>query len=122
MTIIGPELVAVLHAMAMQGAGQAPEWVFADALKRAAMLAAGQAVDVVFSDFQLLGRLDGWDLHRTVSTDYPDTGFILTSAQSLRQEWQENGVLFVPKPYSHAVVIALINRVIKERNERRDER
>ncbi len=82
------------------------------------LLAAGQAVDVVFSDFQLQGQLDGWDLHRTVVTEYPRTGFILTSAQTPRPEWKEQGVLFVPKPYRHEAVIGLIERVIDRKDER----
>lgn len=86
------------------------------------LLAAGPSVDVVFSDYQLLGRLDGWDLRRIVSSGYPGTGFILTSAQNLRPEWRDDGVLFVPKPYSHAAVLSLIGRVIETQDEQRHER
>lgn len=78
------------------------------------LLAAHPGIDLVFSDFQLKGKLDGWDLHRAVSTEYPGTGFILTSAQNLRPEWRENGVLFVPKPYRHEAVLSLIGRIIDD--------
>lgn len=85
------------------------------------LLATSLEVDVVFSDFELLGELDGWDLHRTVSTTYPGMGFILTSARTLRQEWKESGVLFVPKPYSPEAVLNLIGRVIDSKESRKRE-
>jgi two-component system, response regulator PdtaR len=87
-----------------------------------ALLAASPEIDVVFSDFELFGELDGWDLHRIVSANYPGMGFILTSARTLRQECEDNGVFFVPKPYSQEAVLNLIGRVIDSKeNRRRDE-
>lgn len=76
------------------------------------ILRAGPPVDAVFSDYQLLGPLDGWDLHGSVTTLHPEVAFILTSAQNLRQEWQQAGVTFVPKPYCSEAVVATIRQAI----------
>jgi DNA-binding NtrC family response regulator len=79
------------------------------------LLRARQRVDVVFSDFQLLGPLDGWDLFRSVSAAYPSAIFILTSAQTVRAEWQDGPAAFVPKPYQPRTVVDTIKRVAELR-------
>lgn len=79
-----------------------------------ALLRAGHSVDAVFSDYQLLGPLDGWHLRQAVAECFPDMAFILTSAQDIRAEWQQHGVLFVPKPYRPETVLHTINRAISD--------
>ncbi len=62
-------------------------------------LQTGGSADVVFSDIQMPGSMDGIELARRISAEYPDIKIIITSGNAgLRQLAGANS--FISKPYS----------------------
>lgn len=84
------------------------------------MLSSGHCVDAIFSDYQLLGPLNGYDLYRAVSVEYPDIVFILTSAQMMMQHLADEGIAFTPKPYQPHAVVEAITRAVANRETDND--
>jgi CheY-like chemotaxis protein len=74
---------------------------------------AGVRIDGVFSDVELPGSLDGLELVRRLRTEHPDLPIVLTSGG--RQF--ELDMLFFPKPYSVAEVVAFFANLAAGRQD-----
>jgi CheY-like chemotaxis protein len=73
-------------------------------------------VTVILSDVEMPGKLDGVALAALVRDQWPAISVVLTSGQAASTlATLPAEILFVPKPYSPATVVALIARLAKPR-------
>ena len=79
-----------------------------DALAR---LRNGLAVDVLFTDVNLAGRMDGTALARNARELFPELIVVYTSGTVGKVAEAVAGSVFVPKPYTPALVGCLLSQL-----------
>lgn len=81
----------------------------ADADQALAALAAHPEIGVLFTDIAMPGRLNGCDLAREVHVRRPDISVVMTSGQSIPDDWEiPPEAIFIAKPYSLNAVADMI--------------
>ena len=77
----------------------------------ATMLMRGREVVMIFSDVRLPGAMDGLDLAREAKVRWPHLTVVLTSGNAGdRLQALPAGVIYMPKPWQAAEVLALAER------------
>jgi DNA-binding response OmpR family regulator len=77
----------------------------------ATMLMRGRDVVMIFSDVRLPGAMDGLDLAREARVRWPHLAVVLTSGNpGDRLRGLPEGVIYMPKPWEAAEVLALAER------------
>jgi CheY-like chemotaxis protein len=74
-------------------------------------LQSGRHVDLVFTDINMPGSLNGVELTKIVSAEYPDTRVIMTSGRVPANAIQSVGP-FISKPYTIDDALAVIDRML----------
>jgi CheY-like chemotaxis protein len=69
--------------------------------KAMAVFTAGEAVNILISDIYLGPGMDGVQLATWVRSNFPDVRILLTSGWAVAEDASPDGVVFVPKPYTH---------------------
>lgn len=74
------------------------------------LIGAGERVDLVFSDINMPGAMDGNGLARWILQAHPSIKVITTSGG---RRASNGSSIFVAKPYDHAELVRLIERLLE---------
>lgn len=93
----------------------------ADCVEQAIILIKEQKFDVVFSDWKL-GQLSGLELLGYVRKNHPDTGFVIATAYGTInhavEALQKGADDYLPKPFKRQELLLTIEKAIKAKNLR----
>jgi len=77
------------------------------------VLEATADVRALVTDVEMPGSLDGFTLARVVKQAWPDIGVVVTSGRvAPRSQELPSGVVFIPKPYRPAELVAAVRVVM----------
>ncbi|MDM9625391.1 response regulator [Rhizobium sp. S152] len=83
-------------------------------LEAVGVLGLRSDIDAIFTDVDMPGGLDGIDLARMVASVSASIGIVVTSGRAIDPKALPERALFVPKPYSEAHALRVVNDVIEQ--------